>query len=129
MIHSNRYQQRKIGQWVAIENLRQTKMENSLSRNSRRGAEEILLRPNPLTGRTKNTSTTRQRRIKMLGDQAPEAKMASSAPPQKLSTRKGETCLGTEGLTAQTLAGKLSSTNTAKHKMEIKVDPATKKPA
>jgi hypothetical protein len=102
-------------------------MENSLSRNSRRAAEEILLRPNPLMGQTKNTSTTRQRRIKMLGDKALEAKMASSAPPQKLSTRKGKTCLGTEGLTTQTRAGKLSSTNTAKHKMEIEVDPATKK--
>jgi hypothetical protein len=127
MIHSSRYQQRKIGQWVAIENLRKTKMENSLSRNSRRAVEEILLRPNPLTGRTKNTSATRQRRIKMLGDQAPEAKMASSAPPQKLSTRKGETCSGTEGLMTQAWARKLSSTNTAKHKMEIKVDLATKK--
>jgi hypothetical protein len=114
---------------VATENLRQTKTKNSLSRNNLRTAEEILLRPNPLTGRTKNTSATRQQRIKMLGDQAHETKMASSVPPQKPSTRKGETCSGTEGLTTQAQAGKLSSTDTAKHKMEIEVDPATQKTA
>jgi hypothetical protein len=55
--------------------------------------------------------------------------MASSVPPQKPSTRKGETCSGTEGLTTQAQAGKLSSTDTAKHKMEIEVDPATQKTA